>query len=72
MALIVGTITAKSHTTVPGAVRRALGLKPGGKVGYVIDGDQVRLCRVAPEGDDTFAAFDEWSGENGRKAYAGS
>jgi antitoxin PrlF len=39
-------VTARSQTTIPRAVRDALDLHPGDRVGYVIDGDVVRLVKV--------------------------
>ena len=39
-------LTARSQTTIPKAVREALDLHPGDRVGYVIDGNVVRLVKV--------------------------
>ena len=39
-------ITAKGQTTLPKAVREALGVSPGDRVRYVVDGDVVRLLKV--------------------------
>lgn len=50
--LIESTITARSQTTLPASVRRVLGLKPGQKVAYVIEGDQVRLVNPAVDDAD--------------------
>jgi antitoxin PrlF len=46
MATIIeerSTITAKGQTTVPKAVRRALGVDYGGKLVYRIEGDRVTV-----------------------------
>lgn len=71
LAMIIGRITAKAQTTIPAPVRRALGLRPGDRIAYVLDGDRVIMTRVNASGDEPFAAFEEWSGEADRRAYAG-
>jgi antitoxin PrlF len=59
------TITAKGQTTVPKAVRRALGVDYGGKISFRIDERGVTVHRADTEHDDpaidsflTFLAFD--------------
>lgn len=65
--MIISRITSKSQTTVPAAVRRALGVKPGDTIGYEIDGDVVTLTAApAPTTDpftNPFATFTEWASE---------
>lgn len=67
--MIVGKITAKSQTTIPKAVRNALGVKPGDEVGWEIDGDQVTIIKVntaEAEADPfigNFSTFTEWADE---------
>jgi len=39
-------ITAKGQTTLPRAVRDALGVSAGDRVRYVIEGHEVRLLKV--------------------------
>jgi antitoxin PrlF len=69
--MIAGRITAKGQTTVPLAVRRALGLDVGDEIGWRIEPDgRVTVARVSPA-DDPFACFEEWAGEADRRAYAG-
>ena len=46
--MIESTITAKGQTTLPKAVRQALSIQAGDRVGYIIQGDQVRLLGVRP------------------------
>ncbi len=41
-------ITAKGQTTLPKAVREALGVKPGDRVRYVIRDGQVRIVALKP------------------------
>lgn len=45
MTQIVGSITGRGQVTIPVEVRRILGLQPGEKVIFEIDGNQVRLLR---------------------------
>ena len=40
---VQSTITAKGQTTIPVEVRRALGLKPGDRIDYVIRDGRVEL-----------------------------
>ncbi len=62
--MIESRITAKGQTTVPRAVRAALGLQAGERLAYEIDGDRVVLTRVK-NGDpfDPFVSFSEWRDE---------
>lgn len=69
--MIVSKITSKAQTTIPLAVRKALRLKEGDQVAYVIDGDRVILQRLSERlEDDPFASFGEWASEADCKAYA--
>lgn len=69
--MITGKLTSKAQTTVPRAVRTALGLREGDRVGYIIDGDRVVLVRAPREPrEDPFAAFTEWGDEIDTKLYA--
>lgn len=38
-------LTTKGQVTIPAEVRRRLGLHPGDRVAFVVDGDDVRLVR---------------------------
>ena len=69
--MILGKITAKAQTTIPRAVRIALGLKPGDDVMWDIAGDNVVMTR-APQADaftGNFEAFNEWSSEADCRAF---
>jgi antitoxin PrlF len=73
--MIISRITAKSQTTVPAAVRRALNIGPGDSIGYEVDGDHVTLkpVRLRSTSDpfvNNFSTFTEWDSEADRKAYA--
>lgn len=43
MIEIVATITQRGQVTILAEVRRALGVKPGGEVAFVIEDGQLRL-----------------------------
>lgn len=75
--MIEGRITAKSQTTIPRAVRAALGVGPGDSVAYEIRGKEVVMKRAPrkakPEQDmflANFSTFTEWSSEADSIAYA--
>jgi antitoxin PrlF len=65
--MIQGRITAKSQTTIPRAVRLALGIKPGDSVAYEIKGNKVVMKRLPTDASDmfvnNFSTFTEWSTE---------
>lgn len=55
MRMILSRVTAKWQTTVPRAVREALGVGPGDTISYRIEGDQVFVSKADDEdehGDD--------------------
>jgi len=37
------TVTRKGQTTIPGTIRKALQIKPGDKLEYLLEGDQVTI-----------------------------
>lgn len=39
------TVTTKGQVTIPADVRRRLGLRSGDHIGFILDGDNVRLVR---------------------------
>ena len=68
--MITSRITSKAQTTVPQAVRVALGLREGDELAYDIRDGQVLLSKArAQVQDDPFATFDEWDSEADRRAY---
>jgi antitoxin PrlF len=71
--VIHSRITSKAQTTIPRAVREALGIAPGDDLVWEIDGDRVVLSR-AVRGHDPFignlATFSEWASEADCKAFA--
>ena len=70
--MITSRLTSKAQTTIPQAVRNALGLKEGDELAYEIADGRVTLIKArAPVQDDPFATFDEWDSDADRRAYAG-
>jgi antitoxin PrlF len=70
--VITSKLTRKAQTTIPQAVRAALHVGSGDELAYEIDGDRVILTKAAAHAvDNPFAAFEEWSSDSDRKAYAG-
>ncbi|HLZ11773.1 MAG TPA: type II toxin-antitoxin system PrlF family antitoxin [Candidatus Acidoferrum sp.] len=41
------TVTSKGQTTIPGKIRKALQIKPGDRLQYVVEGDHATI-RVHP------------------------
>jgi antitoxin PrlF len=70
--MITSRISRKAQTTLPRAVRTALGVSGGDELAYEIKGREVVITRAgqAPA-DDPFAVFDEWASDADAKAYAG-
>ena len=68
--MIQSRLTSKAQTTIPAPVRKALGLKAGDLVAYLIEEGRVFLTRAGTAADDPFAAFSEWSGAADTAAYA--
>lgn len=53
MSIVTSKVTERSQTTLPPAVRTVLALQPGERIGYVIEGSEVRLVNAsALEHDD--------------------
>ena len=71
--MLTSKLTSKAQTTIPQAVRTALGLRPGDELAYSIEKDgRAILTRFEQRSiaDDPFATFSEWNGEADTKAYA--
>lgn len=62
-------ISVKSQTVLPREVREALQVRPGDTLRYRITSEGIVIDKAPAEGDDPFAAFDEWAGEHDEKAY---
>lgn len=50
--LLASKMTARSQTTLPSGVRKALGLKAGDRIAYLIDKDRVIITRLPEETED--------------------
>ena len=63
--MIHSRITAKSQTTIPRAVREALGVGPGDELAYEIRDGEVKLVAATRPSRDLFLAnfttFTEWT-----------
>jgi antitoxin PrlF len=62
-------ITRRFRTTVPAAIRRALGLEPGDRLVWRIADGHVTVRRASVPQKDPFAAFSEWDSAADRAAY---
>ena len=75
--MITSKLTRKAQTTIPQAVRGALGVNPGDEIAYVIEDGRVLLTKVEPRRarrgtpfDDPFATFWEWDTPEDDDAFA--
>lgn len=73
--MITSKLTSKAQTTIPQAVRIALGVGEGDEVAYIIESDRVILrkapkLRVNEPADDPFGTFTEWDSDADRLAFA--
>ena len=75
--MITSKLTSKAQTTIPQAVRLALGVRPGDEIAYAIENGRVALTKASvPKlrrggaGDDPFAAFREWDTAEDDTAFA--
>ena len=68
VTMIHSRITSKAQTTIPRAVREALGLRGGDEVAYEIEGDCAVIRRYNPADpfDNPFVHFTEWASEADR------
>jgi antitoxin PrlF len=41
--MLHSTVTSKGQTTIPGKIRKALRIKPGDKLEYVLEGDHITV-----------------------------
>jgi antitoxin PrlF len=69
--MITSKLTSKAQTTIPQAVRTALGLHAGDEIAYRIEDGRAVLTRFSahPEADDPFATFGEWNSSADAEAY---
>jgi len=50
--MIKSVITAKSQTTLPSGVRKALGVQPGDSLAYIVEGDRAVIMKARSEEED--------------------
>jgi len=75
--MITSKLTAKAQTTIPQAVRIALGVHPGDEIAYAIEEGRVLLTKAPPQKprrgvpfEDPFASFREWDTPEDDAAFA--
>ena len=75
--MITSKLTSKAQTTIPQAVRNALGIKEGDELAYQIEDGRVvltkapmHLLRKGEPFEDPVAAFWEWDTPEDEKAFA--
>jgi antitoxin PrlF len=69
--MITSKLTKKAQTTIPQAVRAALGLREGDEIAYSIEDGRVILTRATTEPvENPFQTFTEWNSDADRQAYA--
>ena len=75
--MITSKLTSKAQTTIPQAVRTALGVSPGDEIAYTIAEGHVRLTKAVPPKphrgvpfEDPFATFWEWDTLEDDEAFA--
>ena len=74
--MITSKLTSKAQTTIPQAVRTALGVRPGDEIAYAIVDGHVLLTRATPSRpragvpfEDPFATFGEWDTPEDDEAF---
>ncbi len=69
--MVTSKLTSKAQTTIPQAVRTALGLRAGDELAYIIEDGRAVLLRFDARlaADDPFATFAEWNSAADAKAY---
>jgi AbrB family looped-hinge helix DNA binding protein len=73
-AVITSKLTTKSQATIPGKIRKLLGLNPGDSVAFEIGQGQKVVIRKATPVDFEFAfalggTLSEWFSKNDEEAY---
>ncbi len=73
-AIVTSKLTTKSQATIPGKIRKILGLHPGDSVVFEVNDDRKVLIRKATPIDLEFAralegTLSEWLSINDEEAY---
>lgn len=75
----ISTVTSKSQTVIPKAVRTKMGLNPGDHIRYSVRGNKVEIEKIESKpvdwgsddwGSMMFSAFSEWASPEDDKAFA--
>lgn len=71
---VTSKLTSKSQATIPGKIRKILGLIPGDSVAFEVDQNKKVVIRKATPIDFEFAkalesTLSEWSSKNDQEAY---
>ncbi|MCF6290091.1 MAG: type II toxin-antitoxin system PrlF family antitoxin [Desulfobacterales bacterium] len=74
MEAVMSKLTSKSQATIPGKIRKLLGLRPGDAVAFEVTENQKVMIRKATPIDLEFAkalvgTFSEWSSQYDEEAY---
>ena len=72
--MITSKLTSKAQTTIPRAVRTALGIKPGDEIAYAVADGHVLLTKATKSRrgapfEDPFTAFREWDSPEDDEAF---
>ena len=69
----ISKLSAKGQVTIPLEIRKALGIKPGDLVAYEIQGQYVKLMRIAPFDAAFHSAIsetlEEWNSPDDEEAF---
>ena len=70
--MITSQLSSKSQTTIPRAIRKSLGLRPGDAIGYEVVDNKVVLTKVGSPDPfiANFSTFSEWDTEEDRIGFA--
>jgi antitoxin PrlF len=69
--MVTSKLASNCRTTIPKPVRKALCLRLGDSIAYIIAEDCVVITRAQSAAiADPFASFHEWASEADTKAYA--
>lgn len=69
--MITSKLTVRDQTTLPPAVRQVLGLRSGQRVGYVFDGQGVRLVNATTTAEHADPVLQQFLALLGRHIAAG-
>jgi len=72
--MLTSKISSKSQITLPAEVRAKLGLAPGDRIVYEIEGNEVRVSKLAPFDAEFHKALEstlsEWNSAEDEEAFS--